>query len=122
MGLKTRTWALLVITLLEFAAPGAILAREEKPVSMEAIMEEIATVRTLVEAQQRQIEQVQAAVQPLAPAGPAAAVIETFKPQAPAANAQASDLEKKVDTIAGNLGGFKLSGDFRLRADVQARH
>ncbi len=31
------------------------------------------------------------------------------------------DLTKKVDTVLGNLGGFKFSGDFRFRADVQAR-
>src|SRR5437773_1693641 len=110
MGPNPRTWALLMIIGFALRMPNVVRAGEEKPVSMEAIMEEIATLRTLVEAQQRQIEQLQAAVQPLAPAGPAAAVIETFKPQAPAANAQASDLEKKVDTIAGNLGGFKLSG------------
>src|SRR6185436_11459797 len=28
---------------------------------------------------------------------------------------------KKVDTLSTNLGGFKFSGDFRLRMDVQAR-
>ena len=37
------------------------------------------------------------------------------------ANAQATDLEKKVDTLSTGLGGFKLSGDFRFRADVQSR-
>lgn len=118
MGLKTRTLALVMITALALAAPSAIQAREEKSVSMEAIMEEIATLRTLVEAQQRQIEQLQAAVRSATPATP---IVETFKPQAQPANAQASDLEKKVDTLSNLIGGFKLSGDFRLRADVQAR-
>src|SRR5436190_16879413 len=104
---------LLVVTLVvALVLPLTTHAREEKPVSMEAIMEEIATLRTLVDAQQRQIEQLQAAVQPAAVA---------LIPQAQPTSVQASDLEKKVDTLSGNLGGFKLSGDFRLRADVQAR-
>src|SRR5438876_10558043 len=98
--------------LVALAAPITMYAHEEKTVSMEAIMEELATLRTLVEAQQRQIEQLQAAVTPGLAAAPVA--------QAQPANAQAGDLEKKVDTLSTNLAGFKFSGDFRLRADVQA--
>src|SRR5262245_45140618 len=41
---------------------------------------------------------------------------------APAQGAQTfQDLEKKVETLSTNLAGFKFSGDFRLRADLQAR-
>jgi Putative porin len=36
-------------------------------------------------------------------------------------NAEIDDLTKKVETTIANLGGFKLSGDFRFRADAQLR-
>ena len=55
MKLKTGSWAVLVSALLGLAAPQPVMAREEKPISMEAIMEELANLRSLVEAQQRQI-------------------------------------------------------------------
>jgi hypothetical protein len=52
------------------------------------------------------------------PAPEQAAAVAT----APAQGAQSfQDLEKKVDTLSTNLAGFKFSGDFRLRADMQAR-
>ena len=113
-----RIWAVSVLAVSALVMPAAIEAREEKPVSMEAIMEEIATLRTLIEVQQRQIEELQnrtvtetaAAVTPGLP-----------KAQTPPANAQATDLEKRVDTLSTGLAGFKLSGDFRFRADVQSR-
>ena len=54
--------AVVMITILALIAPSALQAREEKPVSMEAIMEELANLRILVEAQQRQIEALRAAV------------------------------------------------------------
>ena len=99
----------ITVLVAALVAPTPIHAREEKAISMEAIMEELAALRTLVEAQQKQIEQLQAA-RPVPVQAPAAA------------QAVAVDLEKKVDAISTNLGGFKFSGDFRLRADVQARH
>lgn len=107
---------LLAITVLIAAlvAPATMFAREEKTVSLEAIMEEIANLRALVEAQQKQIEQLQAAAQPVE--------FPVTRPLQPAAPQAGGDLEKKVDTVTANLGGFKFSGDFRLRADVQARH
>jgi hypothetical protein len=106
---------LMLITILALSVAGPVEAREEKPLSMEAIMEEIATLRTLVEAQQRQIEQLQAAVPG------AIAKTDAYVPQPQAAPAQTSDLEKKLDTVSSLIGGFKISGDFRFRADVQAR-
>ena len=48
-----------------------------------------------------------------------------FDPQAPAAGAVAgptiADLSKRVDGILRNLGGFRFSGDFRYRFDLQDR-
>src|SRR6185295_3626850 len=97
-----------VITLLvALLTPATVHAREEKSVSMEAIMEEIVALRSLVESQQRQIDQLQTALRPPSPQASQA-------PQATPANVQAGELEKRVDTLSTNLGGFKLSGDFRL--------
>ena len=109
--------------------PGVVQAREEKPVSMEAIMEEITALRSLVEGQQQQIAELQNALQrsntqPGAVTETAAAETAVLQPvgfQPQASTVQASDLEKKVETLSTNLGGFRFSGDFRLRADVQAR-
>ena len=125
VSVKARGWALLLITVLALVAPAAMQAREEKPVSMEAIMEEIAALRGLVEAQQRQIQGLQNAL-PQRPVSSESAVVQTaaaepVKLQAPPANTQVEDLSKRVDTISNNLGGFRLSGDFRLRFDVQSR-
>jgi Putative porin len=118
VNLKTGICAILTITLLGLTSQTAV-AREEKTASMEAILEELASLRSLVEAQQRQIEQLQAAVQPSLPA---------VAPPQPNANAYAQsqtlsqeELAKRVETLSTNLAGFQLSGDFRLRADVQAR-
>ncbi len=117
MKLKTGICALLTFTLLVFTSPRGLEAREEKSASLEAIMEELATLRNLVEAQQRQIEQLRAAVQPAAPVSVVPAAVQAQSVAAPAQE----DLARRVDTLSTNLGGFKLSGDFRLRADVQAR-
>jgi hypothetical protein len=116
MKLKMGTWAVLVSALLGLAAPQPVVAREDKPISMEAIMEELANLRSLVEAQQRQIEQLQAAVQPPV----SAATMQAKAAVEPLAPAQ-EELVKKVETLSNNLNGFRFSGDFRLRADVQAR-
>ena len=51
---------LVFVIVLTLSMPALVHAREEKPVSMEAIMEEIATLRSLVESQQRQIEELRA--------------------------------------------------------------
>jgi hypothetical protein len=117
MDLRTGSWALLAVTILALAIPGAVQAREEKPVSMEAVMEELAALRGLVEAQQRQIEELRAAVQPTAATAPAT-VRTLVQSQTPPT---VEDVAKRVDTLSTNIAGFKLSGDFRLRADVQAR-
>jgi hypothetical protein len=62
----------------------------------------------------------------VASAGVAAPVASTANagspPNTPEAAAQAQqDLTKKVDGALKNLAGFQFSGDFRFRADVQAR-
>ncbi|PYS43427.1 MAG: hypothetical protein DMG14_00970 [Acidobacteria bacterium] len=120
MQFKTGTAALVLATFLALVVPGPLLAREGKPVSMEAIMEELANLRILVEAQQRQIEALRAAVHVKGGAAPEPERQVQGQAQAPAASAT-EDLVKRVDALSTNLGGFKLSGDFRLRADVQAR-
>jgi len=114
MGLMTRSSQLLVVTILTLTITSVLEAREEKPVSMEAIMEELSALRNLVEAQQRQIEELRAAVEP----GTLVKSVASAQPQNPAI---VEELAKRVDTLSTNLGGFKFSGDFRLRADVQAR-
>jgi hypothetical protein len=128
MRLMIRTWAFLLICAVSLT-PGAVQASEEKPVSMEAIMEELTALRSLVEGQQRQIAELQNSLQrsntqPEAVTETAAAetpVVEPGRLQPQPSTVQTTDLEKKVDTLANNLGGFRFSGDFRLRADVQAR-
>jgi hypothetical protein len=117
MKLKTRVWAMLAITGLTLSVPYAMEASEARPVSMEAIMEELAALRSLVETQQRQIEELRAAVRPIEMPATVPATAATVV-QSPA---QPSDLDKKVETLSTALGGFRFSGDFRFRADVQAR-
>ena len=46
------------------------------------------------------------------------AVVEALQQQQ---NTVIDDLTKKVDAATANIAGFRLSGDFRFRADVQAR-
>jgi hypothetical protein len=81
---------------------------------------------------ERFLVNVAAASQPVAPGARvvpvSTAIVTSPAPeQAAAAPAPAQatqtfqDLEKKVDTLSTNLAGFKFSGDFRLRADLQAR-
>src|SRR5881296_4701901 len=125
LRMKTCLWLVAAFAVL---VPSSMQASEEKPISMEAIMEEISALRTLIAEQQQQIEQLHnalknAAVPATTPAPvedlPAAGGVTTVQPQA--STAQAEDVSKKLDTLANSLGGFKLSGDFRFRADVQAR-
>jgi hypothetical protein len=117
MNLKTRTQAVLLVPLI-LLTPLILHGREEKTVSLDAIIEELANLRSLVEAQQRQIEKLQAAVQPSNSATtPPVAAAEPAAYQAQSAE----DLAKRIEAVSNNLGGFKLSGDLRFRADVQAR-
>jgi Putative porin len=116
--LKTGVCAVLTLTSL-VQAPQAALAREEKTVSMEAVLEELATLRSLVEAQQRQIERLQAALPPAVASPPTPPTNSVGYAQSQTQPQE--ELVKRVETLSTNLGGFKLSGDFRLRADVQAR-
>jgi len=119
---------LLIAVALTLLVPNAIEASEEKPISMEAIMEEISALRSLIGEQQRQIEQLHnalktAAIPASAPDPPEreAAAGPVMAVQAQVSTAELEDVSKKIDTVANSLGGFKLSGDFRFRADVQAR-
>jgi hypothetical protein len=114
MTLSSRTWPLILVALFASVLPGTLVAREEKPASLEAVLEELAALRALVEDQQRQIQELRASVQPPS----AAPVRSTLIAQTPPST---EELTKRVDTLSTNLAGFKLSGDFRLRADVQAR-
>src|SRR2546428_6355232 len=125
LRMKTCLWLMVAFAVL---VPSSMQASEEKPISMEAIMEEISLLRTLIAEQQQQIEQLHnalktAAAPATAPAPvedpPGAGGVTAVRPQA--STAQAEDVSKKLDTLANSLGGFKLSGDFRFRADMQAR-
>src|SRR5437870_2153714 len=125
LRMKTCLWLVAAFAVL---VPSSMQASEEKPISMEAIMEEISLLRTLIAEQQQQIEQLRnalktAAAPATAPAPvedpPGAGGVTAVPPQA--STAQAEDVSKKLDTLANSLGGFKLSGDFRFRADMQAR-
>src|SRR6476619_198766 len=98
MTLKTGICALLTIILFVFTSPRGLEAREEKSLTIEAIMEELATLRNLVEAQQRQIEQLRAAVQPVATP---VTVTPYVQAQTPAPTQE--ELAKKVDTLSTNL-------------------
>ena len=122
MHLKMKIAAGLAAVGLILTLARVVHAHEERPVSLEAIMEELALLRNLVETQQRQIESLQALVQPTGVPS-ADAVPQAANPPKPAnvATPTPEELAKRVDTLATNLAGFKLSGDFRLRADVQAR-
>jgi hypothetical protein len=121
MAFKIRSGVLPAVISLVLVAPSAVQAREEKPVTMEAILEELAALRNMVEAQQRQIEDLRAAVQPSAATAATAPANTSAYVQTPATPPAQNDLAKKVDTLSNNLGGFKFSGDFRLRLDVQSR-
>src|SRR5438094_601022 len=125
LRMKTCLWLVVAFAVL---VPSSMQASEEKPISMEAIMEEISLLRTLIAEQQQQIEQLHNALKTAAAPATAPAPVEdppgaggvmAVRPQA--STAQAEDVSKKLDTLANSLGGFKLSGDFRFRADMQAR-
>src|SRR5438093_12402307 len=118
LRMKTCLWLVVAFAVL---VPSSMQASEEKPISMEAIMEEISLLRTLIAEQQQQIEQLHNALKTAA--APATAPVEdppgaggvtAVRPQA--STAQAEDVSKKLDTLANSLGGFKLNGDLRFRA------
>ena len=117
---------LRLVVAFALLLPSTMQASEEKPASMEAIeaiIEEISALRALISEQQRQIEQLQNALNIAgAPADPAApAEIQPAQQAAQAPAAQGEDVSKRLEAVAGGLAGFKFSGDFRFRADVQAR-
>ena len=114
---------LRLVVAFALVLPRTMQASEERPALMEAIMEEISALRALITEQQRQIEQLQNALNIAgAPADPAApAEIQPAQQAAQAPAAQGEDVSKRLEAVAGGLAGFKFSGDFRFRADVQAR-
>jgi hypothetical protein len=122
MTLKSGICGLLAFILFVFIPPRSLEAREDKSLTIEAVLEELATLRNLIEEQQRQIEELRAAVNPtvVQPSAVPVAVAPYVQAQTPATPTP-EELAKRVDTLSTNLGGFKLSGDFRLRMDVQAR-
>lgn len=87
------------------------------------------SLRAQLEAQQKQIEQLRSALEAQKQildrlAKPSeAAVVKPSEAAAvvPASAAKLEDLTKKTEAGLKNLGGFQFSGDFRFRADVQAR-
>src|SRR2546426_452842 len=100
-GPRMKMCLLLVVALV----PSAIEASEEKPVSMEVVMEEISALRTLIAEQQRQIERLQNALKTAAVPTPAPFPVEgettggavtAVQPQA--TTAQLEDVSKKLDT------------------------
>src|SRR5438093_10046543 len=112
-GLRMKTCLRLVVAFA-LLLPSTMQASEEKPASMEAIMEEISALRALITEQQRQIEQLQNALNiagaPADAAAPAeiqpakqAAAIQPAQPQAPAA--QGEDVSKRLEAVAGGLAG-----------------
>src|SRR6476620_5294093 len=103
MKLRPRILVLPIIAILCLNTPSPVQAGEEKPASMEAILEELSALRNMVEAQQRQIEELRAALQPT----PVALPLVQQKETPPSAD----ELTKKVETLSTNLGGFKFSGD-----------
>src|SRR5262245_46473575 len=104
MGLKTRGWGLLAAVLLVLNIPVLTEAHEERPVSMEAILEELASLRSIVEAQQKQIEQLQAAVRPADVAMPiATAATSSYAQQTPA---PADGPEYRDASTSGRNNGF----------------
>src|SRR5256885_14122445 len=99
MNLRTMACKLSVVAILFLLGPAAVQAGEEKAVFMEAILEELANLRNLVETQQRQIDELRAAVQ--LPSITPPVHRETAAPP--------EDFTKKNETLSSNLGGFKLS-------------
>ncbi len=89
---------------------------------------DVAELRARLDAQNEQMQQMQARIAALeqrmaraaAPA-PAETGWGMSAEPAPAPAPQAEDLSKKVDSAVRGLGGFRFSGDFRYRFDVQAR-
>src|SRR5919198_3605548 len=107
MDLKIKRVACFVAVMIGLVMPVSTQASEEKPVSLEAIMEELANLRSLVEAQQRQIDSLQALVEPQASGRTEVAAVQQTQP-ANVATPTPQELSKRVDTLSSYLGGFKL--------------
>src|SRR4051794_6745950 len=105
MVLNTRTLALTAV-LVSTVCP-RVLQAQEKPVSMEAIMEEISTLKALVEAQQKKIDELSLRIQPTA-VEPTATPVNLAAPTAPVAQAAAdtSALQFKIGDATITPVGF----------------
>ena len=64
MNLSSRVWVLAGLAVFALVLPNRSQASEEKPASLEAILEELSALRAIVESQQRQIEELRASAQP----------------------------------------------------------
>src|SRR5260370_16067426 len=100
------------------AALQSQIDRQEKQI--EALMQTVA-------AQQQVLASIHRQPGPAAPVQTATTSVEALAASIPVEALQQpqksaiDDLKQKVDSAIGNLGGFKFSGDFRFRADMQAR-
>jgi Putative porin len=124
--MKPHTWSLLTICFFGLTMPGSARAEEEKakePVSIEAVIAEITELKAVLAEQQLRIEKLQTVlIERIAataePGTNAPTPVESLaQPQA----VSIQDVEKKVDAVAGDLNGFKFTGEFQLRFDLQAR-
>src|SRR3989442_7731413 len=96
LRMKTCLWLVAAFAVL---VPSSMQASEEKPISMETIMEEISLLRTLIAEQQQQIEQLHNALKTAAAPAPVedppgAGGVTAVRPQA--STAQAEDGSKKL--------------------------
>jgi len=117
---RLKTQYGLLVMLLQLSAPGLTFAADEA---------DLTALRSKLESQQRQIEELQAAVQEQAkllqrltaqsPAAEPKALGASAQPAAQAVSVQ--QLSKQVEADSRNIAGFRFSGDFRFRLDVQAR-
>ena len=123
MALRTRIVLLPIMIVSAVFAPLTVQAREEKPVSMEAVMEELSALRALVEAQQKKIDELAAAIQPArtaptATAPEAAPIAVRFTPPRPAPAAQSgtetSPLQFKIgDATITPVAFMDLTNTYR---------
>ncbi len=127
MVLNARTLALIAI-LLSTVFP-QVLRAEQKPVSLESIMEEISTLKAIVGAQQKKIEELSSRIQPAtteptaapaaAPVNLAASVPSLAAPSRPAvaaaqSTADTSPLQFKIgDATITPVGFMDLTNTYR---------
>ena len=119
---------LVAAAIVALLLPEMTWASDEKTLSLEAVMEQLDSLKSLVSRQQQQIDELQTALKVASVTTTTAATAPTAILSQPAASiVQQSatptldDVSKKLETVANGLAGFKFSGDFRFRADMQTR-